>query len=59
MATLIGKQPFHGYRFAGKRYDCGSKLGFLEATLAFALDRQDLTEGLRSLLRKYAEQHWE
>ncbi|MDP7539241.1 MAG: UTP--glucose-1-phosphate uridylyltransferase GalU [Alphaproteobacteria bacterium] len=57
MATLIGEQPFHGYRFAGERYDCGSKLGFLEATLAFALDRQDLAEGLRSLLRKYAEQH--
>lgn len=59
MAMLIGKQPFHGYRFVGERYDCGSKLGFLEATLAFALDRQDLTAGLRSLLRKYAEQHRE
>ncbi len=57
MATLIGEQPFHGYRFEGERYDCGSKLGFLEATIAFALDREDLAEDLKSLLRKYAEQH--
>ncbi len=56
MATLIGEQPFHGYRFDGERYDCGSKLGFLEATIAFALDRDDLVDDLKSLLRKYAEQ---
>ncbi len=57
IATLIGEQPFHGYRFEGKRYDCGSKMGFLEATLDFALDRPDLASDLRPLLRKYAEQH--
>ena len=54
MATLIGSQPFHGYRFEGVRYDCGSKLGFLEATLAFALAREDLEGELRQLLRRLA-----
>ena len=41
MAKLIGKQPFHGLRYQGTRYDCGDKLGFLQANIAFALDRND------------------
>ena len=36
MATMIGTQPFHAVTFAGKRYDCGSKLGFLQATVDLA-----------------------
>ena len=51
MANLIGEQPFHGLRFEGTRYDCGDKLGFLQATVAFGLDRPDLQQGLRSFLR--------
>lgn len=39
-----------GYRFAGQRYDCGSKAGFLEATVAFGLAREDLGPGFRSFL---------
>jgi UTP--glucose-1-phosphate uridylyltransferase len=50
MAKLIGVQPFHGYRFEGKRYDCGDKLGFLEANVAFALKRPDMADRLRALL---------
>ena len=42
MARLIGRQPFHGYRFAGQRFDCGDKLGFLEAIMALASRRADL-----------------
>ena len=34
MAALIGRQPFHGYRFEGRRFDCGDKLGYLEAIVA-------------------------
>jgi len=34
--------PVYGYRFTGTRYDCGSKQGFLQATVAFALAREDL-----------------
>ncbi len=54
MAKLIGRQPFHGYRFAGTRYDCGDKLGFLMANLAFGLDRADLRPGLLEHIRKLA-----
>jgi len=50
MARLIGRQPFSGLRFEGRRYDCGSKQGFVEANVAFALDRPDLAEGLRAAL---------
>jgi len=50
MAKLIGSQPFHGYRFEGKRYDCGDKVGFLEANIAFALKRPDLGDKLRTAL---------
>jgi len=50
MAKLIGTQPFHGYRFEGKRYDCGDKLGFLEANVAFALKRPDMGDKLRVML---------
>jgi UTP--glucose-1-phosphate uridylyltransferase len=44
LARLIGRAPFHGYRFNGKRFDCGDKLGFLQANIAFALERDDLRE---------------
>jgi len=51
MAKLIGEQPFHGYRFDGVRYDCGDKLGFLQANIAFALERDDLGPGLMEWLK--------
>jgi UTP--glucose-1-phosphate uridylyltransferase len=56
MAKLIGVQPFHGFRFAGKRYDCGDKLGFLEANIAFGLRRPDIGERLRALLEDLLRQ---
>lgn len=46
-------QAFHGLRFRGKRFDCGDKLGYLEATIALGLKHPDLGEGLRALLRTY------
>ncbi|MGH6620882.1 MAG: UTP--glucose-1-phosphate uridylyltransferase GalU [Alphaproteobacteria bacterium] len=54
MAKLIGKAPFHGLRFEGKRFDCGDKVGFLEANIAFALDRDDLGAAVRDVLAQYA-----
>lgn len=48
MAQLIGKQPFSGTLFEGRRFDCGDKLGFLEATIAFALERDDMRQALKS-----------
>ncbi|MBY6265447.1 UTP--glucose-1-phosphate uridylyltransferase GalU [Azospirillum sp. 412522] len=53
MANLIGTQPFHGLRFEGTRYDCGDKVGFIEATLAHALNRPDMADKVRAMLRKY------
>jgi UTP--glucose-1-phosphate uridylyltransferase len=52
MAKLIGKQPFHGLRFEGTRYDCGQRLGFLEANIAFAL--KDLGEEAEKILDKFS-----
>ena len=46
MARTIPEIAFHGLRFEGTRYDCGSKAGFLEANLACALARPDLAEAL-------------
>jgi UTP--glucose-1-phosphate uridylyltransferase len=43
-------QPFHGFRFAGRRYDCGDKLGFLEATIGLGLAHPELGPGLRRIL---------
>ncbi|MDO9639287.1 MAG: UTP--glucose-1-phosphate uridylyltransferase GalU [Pseudotabrizicola sp.] len=44
IAEEIGKGKVYGYRFRGQRYDCGSKAGFLQATVAFGLARPDLRE---------------
>jgi len=52
MARMIGHQPFHAVTFAGKRYDCGSKTGFVEATLAIALEREDMADEVRAMARR-------
>ncbi|HUA55113.1 MAG TPA: UTP--glucose-1-phosphate uridylyltransferase [Candidatus Sulfotelmatobacter sp.] len=52
IAKQIGRIPVHGFRFDGRRFDCGDKVGFLEANLAFALSRPDLADEVRSLLRR-------
>lgn len=48
-----GRDVF-GYRFQGERYDCGSKAGFLQATVAFALAREDLRDDLSNFLNDIA-----
>ena len=53
MARLIGNQPFHGLRYQGRRFDCGDKLGFLEAQIAYALKHPELAEGVRGFLKHY------
>jgi UTP--glucose-1-phosphate uridylyltransferase len=49
MARMIGEQPFHAVTFAGRRFDCGSKLGFVEATLALAMEREDIGVDVRAM----------
>ena len=51
IAQTIGTVPFHGLRFEGQRFDCGDKVGFLHANIAFALERDDLGEQVRAVLR--------
>jgi UTP--glucose-1-phosphate uridylyltransferase len=46
-------QPFHGLRFEGRRFDCGDKLGFIEATMALGLQHPELGPGLRRILTSY------
>jgi UTP--glucose-1-phosphate uridylyltransferase len=48
---LLESRPIYGYRFEGRRYDAGDKLGFLKATVEFALRRPDLGEPFREYLR--------
>jgi UTP--glucose-1-phosphate uridylyltransferase len=47
MLQLMQAQPFYGLKFEGRAYDCGSKIGFLAANLAYALDRDDLAPALK------------
>ncbi len=54
MARTIDRIPFHGLRFEGTRFDCGSKAGFLEANIAFALAREDLGRDMAEILGRYA-----
>lgn len=49
MAQMIGKQPFHAVTFDGSRYDCGSKVGYIEANLAVALSRADMADEVRAI----------
>jgi UTP--glucose-1-phosphate uridylyltransferase len=53
LAKTIGLVPFHGMRFEGQRFDCGSKIGYLEANVAFALQRPDMNGSVRTMLEKY------
>jgi UTP--glucose-1-phosphate uridylyltransferase len=49
MAQMIGQQPFNAVTFDGKRYDCGSKVGYIEANLAVALERPDMADEIRAI----------
>ena len=51
MAKLLGKQAFHGLRFKGDHFDCGSRLGFIAANLAYSLKDEEIGDGVRDLLQ--------
>ena len=50
LAARIGHTPFHGLNFSGERFDCGSKIGFLKANIAFGLARDELQGDLSQWL---------
>ena len=51
MARLIGRMPFHAVKTDCARYDCGDKVGFLQANIAVALSRPDIAPQLKALLK--------
>ncbi|HEY8441182.1 MAG TPA: UTP--glucose-1-phosphate uridylyltransferase GalU [Xanthobacteraceae bacterium] len=51
MIELAKTQPFYGFEFAGRSFDCGSKVGFLTANISYALERSDLSGALRAELK--------
>lgn len=50
MLRLLAKNPFYGVRFRGTTFDTGSKLGFLQANIAYALERTDISPNIRDEL---------
>jgi UTP--glucose-1-phosphate uridylyltransferase len=52
MALMIGQQPFHAVTFAGRRFDCGNKTGYIEANLALALERPDMAAEVRAVAER-------
>jgi UTP--glucose-1-phosphate uridylyltransferase len=55
LKKLIGREPVFAYRFEGRSFDCGSKLGFLEATVNFALDHPELGDAFAKMLGRFAD----
>ena len=54
MAKLIGKQPFNAVTFEGKSYDCGSRLGFIEANIVFGMADKGIGADVAKIVKKYA-----
>jgi UTP--glucose-1-phosphate uridylyltransferase len=52
MIKLAKTQPFYGLKFEGRSFDCGSKIGFLSANVAYALERPDLAPAFRAEIKK-------
>jgi UTP--glucose-1-phosphate uridylyltransferase len=53
MIALAKTQPFHALKFEGRSHDCGSKIGFLTANVAYALERPDIAPELRGELQRF------
>jgi len=55
MVRLMQNQKFHAYEYEGKDYDCGSKLGYFEAVLAYAKDHSEIGEQARSMIKRFSQ----
>jgi UTP--glucose-1-phosphate uridylyltransferase len=51
IATMLEAHRILAYRFEGRRFDCGSRIGLVEATIQYALDHDDLNEAARAYMR--------
>ena len=56
LASLARDEGMWGVRYEGRRFDCGSRLGFVQATVACALERAELREALLPFLRNIAQE---
>jgi len=56
MVALTRTQPFYGLKFEGRSFDCGSKIGFLTANVAYGLARDDIAPELRAEMRRFLDQ---
>jgi len=54
MSNMLGSSRFYGLRFEGTRFDCGDKIGFLHANVAFALNREDIAQDFGDIIRSVA-----
>ena len=52
MIALLKRQPFHALKYEGTTFDCGSKIGFLAANVAYALARPDLADAFKAEIKK-------
>ena len=50
IAALLKEEKALAYRFAGRRFDCGSRIGLIEATIQYALDHDDLADAARKYM---------
>ena len=51
IAALLTEKPVHAYRFQGTRFDCGTHLGLIEATIRYALDHEKLSDAARGMMQ--------
>jgi UTP--glucose-1-phosphate uridylyltransferase len=56
MRRMLQEQPFYAVKAAGKRYDCGTQLGFLEANIAYSLEQPALKAEVEAMLKRLAEE---
>ena len=54
ISKLLGEESIMAYEFAGKRYDCGSKLGYLQATVEYGLKHPELSKSFREYLKTFS-----
>jgi UTP--glucose-1-phosphate uridylyltransferase len=53
IAKTIGVLPVNGFRYQGRRFDCGSKVGYLKANLAYAMDRPEMQDQVQEMIRDF------
>ena len=52
IAALLAEHPVHAYRFQGTRFDCGTHIGLIEATIRYALDHEKLSDAARDMMQR-------